>query len=351
MEIWGPSHKKLRKDSDQIDFDLPIDKNDLSILMEQLPHNHLFSLILESQLEELLLEPPTSLLNANIQSKGLIRVEVSAGRLDGFGAHPWAFLIGGAGIGSETTGAGAVVGVRVATPISHVIVNDIGFVSEKFWSTLSPTPTLRCIVEQCSKILESPIEKESDSRSAMNLWTTAEEYTFKKFQCIQQYKNFCRFPHFIQLSQQPTAWDSDWLHPQFRQIAARCKHDPRCWREILTEESPGIFSFDFLSHSFCDMLIAEIDNFDTSSLPKRRPNTMNKYGLILAEIGMYGLVSTLLEQWLAPLAKVLYPEEPVAYGLDHHHSFFVQYNPHGGDLGLDMHHDRQVILVILLVDA
>ena len=89
---------------------------------------------------------------------------------------------------------------------------------------------------------------------------------------------------------------------------------------------------------------------------------------------MYGLMTVLMEQYLVPLVQVLFASEPVAYGLDHHHSFIVQYQRSSvvpsvpspvipvpaplanstvaaaallppGDKGLDMHHDSSEVTV------
>ena len=54
----------------------------------------------------------------------------------------------------------------------------------------------------------------------------------------------------------------------------------------MREESPGVFSFDLFSTDFCEALTEEVENFEGTSLPRRRPNTMNNSGLIVNEIGM-----------------------------------------------------------------
>eukprot|EP01035_Chromulina_nebulosa_P017572 gene17572-23140_t len=86
-----------------------------------------------------------------------------------------------------------------------------------------------------------------------------------------------------------------------------------------------------------------MSNFESTSLPKRRPNTMNKYGLILNDIGMESFMSTLLEDYISPISSVLFSREAVAQSLDHHHSFLVEYKDKDGDIGLDMHHDASEV--------
>jgi hypothetical protein len=50
------------------------------------------------------------------------------------------------------------------------------------------------------------------------------------------------------------------------------------WKDIVTEQSPGIFTFELFSEYFCNLLVEEIDCFEATTLPRRRPNTMNVSG-------------------------------------------------------------------------
>ncbi|KAJ1416800.1 hypothetical protein B484DRAFT_313134, partial [Ochromonadaceae sp. CCMP2298] len=122
-----------------------------------------------------------------------------------------------------------------------------------------------------------------------------------------------------------------------------------------------VYSFELFSAEFCELLLAEVDACEQSGLPKRRPNTMNAYGIVLNDFGFAELMSRLLEDCLRPLAEALYPTEVVASSLDHHHSFVVEYKaaeaakqsapaclcaekkaPKGG-AGLDMHIDSSEV--------
>ena len=70
-------------------------------------------------------------------------------------------------------------------------------------------------------------------------------------------------------------------------------------------------------------------------LPARRPNSMNRYGLILNEIGLRPSLDALQrEVW--PVARSLWPTEGESF--HNHHSFCVSYKP-DEDRGLDMHTD------------
>ena len=115
---------------------------------------------------------------------------------------------------------------------------------------------------------------------------------------------------------------------------------------ILQEESEGIYSLPLFSPQFCTMIMDEVDNYATTDLPKKRPNSMNNYGLILNEIGLSPLFTEFQRLFLQPLTSLLFPLQGAS--LDNHHTFVVQYKP-GEDLGLDMHiDDSEVTLNVCL---
>ena len=63
---------------------------------------------------------------------------------------------------------------------------------------------------------------------------------------------------------------------------------------------------------------------------------MNKYGLVLNQIGMLKLLTNFQQEYLYNISNVLYPEE--ASHFTSHHSFIVSYAP-DKDRSLDMHTD------------
>ena len=42
---------------------------------------------------------------------------------------------------------------------------------------------------------------------------------------------------------------------------------------------PNVFSCPVLTEEFCELLLHELDHFESSEMPKGRPNTMNNYGV------------------------------------------------------------------------
>jgi hypothetical protein len=145
------------------------------------------------------------------------------------------------------------------------------------------------------------------------------------------------------------------------------------WSNLVTMIGPGIFAFDLFTPEFCDLLVQEVNAFEATALPCRRPNTMNRLGLVVNDIGLEPIMTEIVERLMAPMCcsssssssnKALYPDEMVTSALDHQHSFVVRYkssNANGsasgvsdagadGNKGLDMHHDAsEATLNICLV--
>ena len=135
-------------------------------------------------------------------------------------------------------------------------------------------------------------------------------------------------------------WPADVFDPKFLELLQSIKEgksvDELLQSKLLVKQVDGVYSFPMLKLDFCEKFLAEIDNYFASGLPIRRPNSMNNYGLIVNEIGMEPSLTALQQQYILPLAKLLYPKQGQAFHA--HHSFMVQYKA-GKDLGLDMHTD------------
>jgi len=108
----------------------------------------------------------------------------------------------------------------------------------------------------------------------------------------------------------------------------------------LNLETSGVYSFECLSESFLEMINEELFHFykvtAEHDIPVRRPNSMNNYGVILNEIGMRPMITALQQQYIWPIARVLFPTQGKVF--HDHHSFIVRYQA-DEDLGLDMHTD------------
>ncbi|KAG6525329.1 hypothetical protein ZIOFF_015285 [Zingiber officinale] len=123
------------------------------------------------------------------------------------------------------------------------------------------------------------------------------------------------------------------------------------FRNILSEPSPGIYTFSMLQPSFCEMLLDEVDNFEkwvnTIKFKIMRPNTMNKYGAVLDDFGLEAMLNKLMEEYISPMARVFFPEIGGST-LDSHHGFVVEYGK-DKDVELGFHvDDSEVTLNVCL---
>lgn len=127
-----------------------------------------------------------------------------------------------------------------------------------------------------------------------------------------------------------------WLDPAF--VAAVRDGSEAALKGIIQEHMPGVYSFPCFKHEFCDMLLGEIEHAQEQSteLGLDRPNGMNRYGIVLNQIGLEPLATHLQQVYVQPVARALFPTEGAS--LDDHHTFVVRYKA-SEDTGLDMHED------------
>ncbi|KAK2981985.1 hypothetical protein RJ640_007577 [Escallonia rubra] len=123
------------------------------------------------------------------------------------------------------------------------------------------------------------------------------------------------------------------------------------FRSIMSEPSPGVFTFEMLQPRFCEMLLAEVENFEKwvheTKFRIMRPNTMNKYGAVLDDFGLETMLDKLMEDFIRPLSRVFYPEVGGST-LDTHHGFVVEYGM-DRDVDLGFHvDDSEVTLNVCL---
>jgi hypothetical protein len=417
--------------------------SDLLTLLSFLPERHTYSLDLMEQQSHLLCDSKTdggnqrsavAIKSAFEVAPGLLEVEFSIeptlsadGEYQNYGFSTWTIRIGGQGPGADDVEgldgnhallAGetcAPVAVRFVAPISHTLVDDMGFLDNAIWSVfpVNIRPSLLELVNMVASHLYEPQVLTSVHGTAelaaeyKQRWATAQRHAYHKHQLAVRFKELSNHPEFLGSRIQYQNLDtSGWLVPEFVAMitnvraalletagiptagpnttitslmsynCAKVASVVHAWRTHVTEQYPGIYTFDMFTKQFCNSFIEEVALYEASALPRRRPNTMNNYGLILNDIGMYGLMSALMEMYLVPLVQLLYYEEPVAYGLDHHHSFIVQYQRSAvasavktktgtdpvvasaaptataastaappGDKGLDMHHDSSEVTV------
>ncbi|KAG2667540.1 hypothetical protein I3760_15G120500 [Carya illinoinensis] len=123
------------------------------------------------------------------------------------------------------------------------------------------------------------------------------------------------------------------------------------FRSMMSEPSPGVFTFEMLQPRFCELLLAEVENFEKwvneTKFRIMRPNTMNKYGAVLDDFGLETMLDKLMEGFIRPMSKVFFPEVGGST-LDSHHGFVVEYGK-DRDVDLGFHvDDSEVTLNVCL---
>lgn len=124
-----------------------------------------------------------------------------------------------------------------------------------------------------------------------------------------------------------------------KRVSSALSHkDP--WASLIREPCPGVFVFYAFTRSFCRDLLAEVDKHEPES-----PNSMNKYGLVLKDVGMGDVCEEFLHELVNPLVRRFYPR----FGaFKDYHGFIVNYDPKKQG-SLDRHSDSsQVTLNICL---
>lgn len=110
------------------------------------------------------------------------------------------------------------------------------------------------------------------------------------------------------------------------------------------------FRFPVFTKIACQQIVEEIENFTTYQINKTQPNTMNKGGVSLDEMGFSeGLITPLIKNYLQPITKVLFP----SWGggsLDSYKSFVVKYEL-DGDTNLCWHYDNSEITLNISLNS
>ncbi|MFT5683543.1 MAG: hypothetical protein ACI8RZ_004475 [Myxococcota bacterium] len=139
----------------------------------------------------------------------------------------------------------------------------------------------------------------------------------------------------------------DDLDPALR--AALADGRPEALDALLEVVHQDVYAVRILSEAWCDRMRAELDALDAwmarSGKSFEPPNSMNRYGVILSEIGMTEALEALMTQAIAPLAARCFPEVGGA-SLDDQHGFIVEYT-RGGDRDLGFHVDDSEVTLNL----
>lgn len=124
-------------------------------------------------------------------------------------------------------------------------------------------------------------------------------------------------------------------------LQALANDSPDSLSNYCQQPHPGVYVFDMLKPDYCQQLLAELAHFETwcdhHQLKRRRPNTMNNYGVILNGIGFEHFLHQLMSGVVTPFARLFYADVG-GDSLDSIYGFTVEYQQEK-DLSLDFHVD------------
>lgn len=134
------------------------------------------------------------------------------------------------------------------------------------------------------------------------------------------------------------SWTPKWLHQRCLLAVAQARESPAVARvawtagmgEVERVGTQRIYRLPVLTPEACAKLRTEFASLRTSGLETSRPNSMNRFGHLLVEVGLEGFADGLLRDCLNPLAAILFPETGGGT-LDSYKAFTVLYSVDGDD--------------------
>ncbi|CAJ1345832.1 unnamed protein product [Effrenium voratum] len=158
-----------------------------------------------------------------------------------------------------------------------------------------------------------------------------------------------RSPSHPELHDFGPAFEDRYIHPKLRdaaQQAREAKGEEAAW-SLFEEIIPGVFASDCLfTAEFRQDFLGELESIEAAGIPTRRPNGMNRYGVILDQVGFERMLEGLVAAYVRPLGAMLFPELVGANDADEHYAFTVKYES-GGDTELAKHGDASVVTLNL----
>ncbi|XP_078337622.1 2-oxoglutarate and iron-dependent oxygenase domain-containing protein 2-like isoform X3 [Crassostrea virginica] len=139
----------------------------------------------------------------------------------------------------------------------------------------------------------------------------------------------------------------EYLSPEFLDLVQFCKTNTSSSQEdiigkIKVCKADRVYTFPIFTEEFCRLFVEEMSHFEDCDCPKGRPNTMNKYGVLLNELGFdENFFTPLREHYISAITSILYPDWGGA-SLDSHKAFVVKYKL-GEDTDLNYHYDNAEI--------
>lgn len=190
-----------------------------------------------------------------------------------------------------------------------------------------------------ARLLTAPLPslKEQGEFEGLDFWEQHEDLLTRAWQELG--------PRHADLYSFGSNFERRYVHPALEEAAkaARSGRGEEAARSLFQEVAPGVFATDRLfSKAFLEDLLEELQHIEGSGIPRRRPNGMNRYGVILGNVGMEPALQGLVNAYLRPLAAMLFPELVGAQDAEEHYAFTVRYEA-SGDTELAKHRDASVV--------
>lgn len=140
-----------------------------------------------------------------------------------------------------------------------------------------------------------------------------------------------------------------YIHPKLQEAvktARAGKGEEAAWA-LFQEVVPGVYaSQELFTPKFVEELLEELEHIESSGIPRRRPNGMNRFGAILDKVGLAALSKGLADRYFRPLGAMLFPELAGPTDLEEEYAFTIRYEGRG-DTELAKHGDASVVTLNL----
>ncbi|KAJ9451439.1 hypothetical protein DIPPA_52099 [Diplonema papillatum] len=107
-----------------------------------------------------------------------------------------------------------------------------------------------------------------------------------------------------------------------------------------------VYAIELFTPDFRRDFLEELTHWNNSGIPIRRPNGMNRYGMILGDFGFDDALNRVARKYVGPIAQALYPAFVGATDIVEQYTFTIRYSE-GGDLSLSPHTDASAVTLNL----
>lgn len=119
---------------------------------------------------------------------------------------------------------------------------------------------------------------------------------------------------------------------------------------VQQSEKNGVHKFQLFTSEFVDLFLDELAYQESSKIPMRRPNGMNRYGCLLSQLGFDIMLKALSDLVLRPLALIMFPDHIASGDMSTQYGFVVHYHPNA-DVNLKEHADASTVTINVCLQA